>query len=127
MLLEFEEQIPEQVEAVKEILVCPEGSVNIFSELVWPADYPTLLTKNLTEFSKPLLEMDMIRGMFSSIESLSGEKIQISSRISGEIINDLSLATLYPPAILDDLSGSDLAQMTKFITDKMNRVIESSK
>ena len=127
MLLEFEEQVPEHLESAQEMLQCPEGSINIFSELSWPSDYPTLQTKNFSEFSKPLLDSDMTRNIFSSIESLAGEKVQVSTKIASEIINDLGIATLYPPTIQDDISGDDMAQMTKFIVDKMNRVIESSK
>jgi intracellular multiplication protein IcmO len=127
MLLEFEEQVLEHLQGAQDMLQCPEGSINIFSELSWPSDYPTLQTKNFSEFSKPLLDSDMTRNIFSSIESLAGEKVQVSTKIASEIINDLGIATLYPPTIQDDISGADMAQMTKFIVDKMNRVIESSK
>ena len=127
MLLEFEEPIEPSEETANVQVDCPEGHINIFSELVWPASYPTLVTRNLSEFSKPLLDKENLRNIFASYESLVGEKIQISQKIATELLNDLSYATLYPPSVMDDISGTDLAQMITFIASKIKRVAEASK
>jgi intracellular multiplication protein IcmO len=126
MLIEFEEKIPEQIVKQESNLECPEGHINIFSELQWPSNYPVLQTRNLSEFSSPLLDIETLSQIFSSVETLAGEKMQTSNKIANEVVNDLSFATLYPPAKLDDITGSDLGQMTKFIINKINRIVESS-
>jgi intracellular multiplication protein IcmO len=127
MLLEFEEQVDVGDAIDNTELDSPEGHINIFSELVWPTSYPILQTRNLSEFSKPLLDKESVRNIFSSYESLAGEKIQISQKIANEILNDLGYATLYPPAVMDDITGVDLAQMVTFIASKIKRVAEASK
>lgn len=127
MLLDFEEKI-ETVESLPGTkFECPEGHINIFGELKWPADYPTLQTRNLSDFSLPLLNQDNMLQIFASIESVTGEKMQLSNKIANELVNDLGYATLYPPTITDDISAHDLGQMTQFIADKIKRVSESSK
>jgi intracellular multiplication protein IcmO len=127
MLLEFEEPVDIGDAIDNTQLDCPEGHINIFSELVWPNSYPTLQTRNLSEFSKPLLDKENVRNIFSSYESLAGEKIQISQKIANELLNDLGYATLYPPAVMDDITGVDLAQMVTFMASKIKRVAEASK
>ena len=89
----------------------------------WPNHFPTLQAKNFSDFTKPILEYERIHHIFSAVESISGEKIQTSQKIASELINDLNYATLYPAAILDDISGSDLAQMVEFISEKIKRVV----
>ena len=125
MLIGFEEPVSEQVSNEAYTQECPEGHITIFSELKWPALYPTLITRNLSDFSLPLLEQENLKNIFTSVETLSGEKVQTSNKIANELIQDLSVATLYPPDVQDDITGADLAQMTKFIINKINRIAES--
>jgi len=123
MLLNFEEKFDNQEQFEDLKMSCPEGHINIFSELLWPNHFPTLQSKNFSDFTKPILEHERIHQIFTAIESISGEKIQTSQKIASELINDLNYATLYPPTIMDDISGSDLAQMVEFISDKIKRVV----
>ena len=123
MLLNFEEKLDNQTQFEDLKMSCPEGHINIFSELLWPNHFPTLQSKNFSDFTKPILEHERIHQIFTAIESISGEKIQTSQKIASELINDLNYATLYPAAIMDDISGSDLAQMVEFISDKIKRVV----
>jgi len=127
MLLEFEEQVDVGASLDSTVTDCPEGHINIFSALDWPSSYPTLQTRNFSEFAKPLLDKENVQHIFASYESLAGEKIQISQKIANELLNDLGYATLYPPAVMDDISGVDLAQMVTFIASKIKRVAEASK
>lgn len=123
MLLNFEEKFDNKTQIEDLKMSCPEGHINIFSELNWPNHFPTLQAKNFSDFTKPILEYERIHHIFSAVESISGEKIQTSQKIASELINDLNYATLYPAAILDDISGSDLAQMVEFISEKIKRVV----
>ena len=123
MLLDFEEKFDNQAQLEDLKMSCPEGQINIFSELNWPNHFPTLQAKNFSDFTKPILNQEGIHKVFCAIESISGEKIQTSHKIASELINDLNYATLYPPVITDDISASDLAQMVVFISDKIKRVV----
>lgn len=126
ILVNFEGE--QQVEQIREDISynCEEGKITIFSELKWPANYPTLITKSISDFCMPLLNGEETYSAFSSIESIGGEKIQASAKIAQELIKDLSSCTLYPINITDQITGPDLAQMTQFIADKIKRVADSS-
>jgi intracellular multiplication protein IcmO len=127
MLLDFEETVPEELTQSMDKQVELEGQINIFTELQWPSSYPALYTKDIANFSKPLLNNEEIRDSFSSIETYTGEKVQLSAKIAFELVNDLGFATLYPVQEQDDISPGDLAQMIAFMASRINRISDVSK
>jgi intracellular multiplication protein IcmO len=127
MLLDFEEKISEDVSREVQEFELPEGQINIFSELKWPAEYPSILTKDLLGFSQSLLNAEDIRENFSSMEAYTGEKVQLSAKIAFELVNDLSFATIYPSQAKDDISAEDLSQMVGFIASRIKRISDTSK
>jgi intracellular multiplication protein IcmO len=126
VLVNFEGE--QQVESIREEVSfgCEEGKITIFSELKWPENFPTLMTKSISDFCSPLLNGEETYSTFTTIETIGGEKLQASSKIAQELIKDLSACTLYPAYIPDNISGPDLAQMTQFIADKIKRVADSA-
>ncbi len=126
VLVNFEGE--HQVENIREEISfgCEDGKITIFSELKWPENFPTLITKSVSDFCNPLLNGEDTYSAFSTIETIGGEKLQASSKISQELIKDLSGCTLYPAYKPDSISGTDLAQMTQFIADKVKRVADSA-
>jgi intracellular multiplication protein IcmO len=126
VLVNFEGE--QQVENIREEISfgCEDGKITIFSELKWPENFPTLMTKSISDFCNPLLNGEDTYSAFSTIETIGGEKLQASSKIAQELIKDLSACTLYPVYTPDSISGPDLAQMTQFIADKIKRVADSA-
>jgi intracellular multiplication protein IcmO len=127
MLLDFEgaQELIEDSEALD--FEAHEGEISIFSSLKWPSNYPTLMVKNISEFSEPLIDGLEFQSTMASIQTLAGEKMQISQRIASELIADIKKCTSYPNYIPDEISAQDLAQITQFISDKIQRVVDSSK
>ncbi len=127
MLLDFEgaQELIEDSEALD--FEAQEGEISIFSSLKWPSNYPTLMVKNISEFSEPLIEGLEFQSTMASIQTLAGEKMQTSQKIACELIADIKKCTSYPNYIPDEISPQDLAQITQFISDKIQRVVDSSK
>ncbi|MDQ5884426.1 MAG: intracellular multiplication protein IcmO, partial [Pseudomonadota bacterium] len=127
MLLEFEGIQEMQGTFETENIELSEGEICIFSELKWPGTYPSLMIKNVAEFSEPIINVGMFQSGMASIQNLSGEKMQTSQKLANDLVNELKLCTTYPNYPPLEISAADLAQMTKFIADKIKRVVESSK
>lgn len=127
MLLDFEEQLPDELTQTAAMPILTEGQINIFTPLNWPADYPPLLTRDVNGFSKPLMDQEQIKEILRGIETFTGEKVQLSGKIAAELVNDISAATLYPIPIQDDILANDLAQMVTFMANRIQRIIDSSK
>jgi len=127
MLLDFEGK-PESVDDVDEgVFVAEDGEINIFSSLAWPTNYPTLMVKNISDFSLPLINGPDFHVAMSSIQNMSGDKMQDSHTIANNLVDDLKKATRYPNYAADEISAADLAEVTKFIADKIKRVVSSAK
>lgn len=127
MLLEFEGVQEKFDEVDVQGIELSEGEICIFSDLKWPSQYPSLMVKNVAEFSEPIIHLQSFQSGIASIQSLSGEKMQTSQKLAKELVADLKSCTTYPNYPHLDMAASDLAQMTKFIADKIKRVAASSK
>jgi intracellular multiplication protein IcmO len=127
MLLDFEELVENHLPEEEVHFELEEGEISIFSKLQWPSQYPTLCVKNISDFSEPLINGQEFLSVMTSIQNLSGEKIQTSQKMANQLVSDLINCTKYPNYIVDETSASDLAQITQYISDKIKRVVDSSK
>ena len=134
MLLEFEEeeedtllhQISESVVSTDNGVSKDEGLINIFSTLDWPSSSPPLMTKNLQEFSAPIVDAEDLHDIITSIQTISGDKSQASQKIAIELIRDLKNATAYPNYESEAIKPEDLAHIVQFMADKIMRVSDGS-
>lgn len=115
---------PENVEElIEEVIV---GTLTIFTPLQHPAKSPPLLTKNVAEFSEPLLSINDTRDLMMSIERLSGEKDNLSGNIANEIIKDFQSATHYPPEERVMIDANELTGLVQIVSEKIRREREAA-
>lgn len=82
--------------------------LNIFSRLRKPER--DIITDNITKFSQPLLQQTQLHEQIVYIERARGFNEKAANNVAEEIINDMKLATHYPPSISNIPSGEDLAE-----------------
>lgn len=116
-LTEAPEEIEEQVEMETE-----DGELNIFAKLRQPVDAPPLLVSDVDGFSVPLLNAQLTRSKMAVIERLSGREDKYAFSVAKEIVNDLQLATHYPPNALDKITPVELTAVTNTLS---NAIIEA--
>jgi intracellular multiplication protein IcmO len=127
MLLDFEETPQNAVEEIETDFNLAEGEISIFSQLNWPTSNPMLMVKNVSDFSEPLINGPDFLSVMASIQNLSSEKMQNSQKLASDLVEDIKKCTQYPNYTTDNVSASDLAQVTQYIADKIKRVVDSSK
>ncbi|NDH09063.1 MAG: phosphoesterase [Gammaproteobacteria bacterium] len=132
MLLEFEEEEPSELEVTETLVssstdfATDEGMVNIFSALNWPSSSPSIIARNLEEFSAPIIDAEDLHDIITSIQIISGDKSQASQKIAMELILDLKKITSYPNYIPESIKPEDLAHIVQFMADKITRVSDNS-
>ncbi len=109
---------PEPVEELVDEVV--EGQLTIFTPLNQPENAPSLLASDIKAFSEPLLEINQTRDMLLAIERLSGAKDKHAGAVANEMIKDFQIATEYPPEIKDDISSTELAELTRALCERIN-------
>lgn len=109
---------PEQVEALIEEV--EEGHLTIFTRLNYPKSSPPLLVNDLQQFSAPLLDINLTRNDMMQIENLMGEKDKLAGNIANELIQDMQLATGYPPSERDYIGAGELTQIVIELSRRMD-------
>lgn len=106
---------PELSEEVLETFEHEEepGVITIFTPLHHPSDVPRLLAEDVVKFSEPILRIQPIRQYFVGIERLVGSKEKFSTTIADELLQDIKIATRYPPYERDTISAQELAQVVR--------------
>lgn len=109
-LLAYHEQVvpQEPVEQVK----LEETELNIFTGIRM-SDHlkDVLLTKDIAQFGKSLLDHAGTLEQIQYIERLLGKSDQQANSISAEIIKDMELATYYPPKVEVKPNSDELANI----------------
>lgn len=121
-LLELHQQkeIPVAEIEAEEIEV-PSTELNIFMPLrVTEGAKDHLQVTDLKTFGQPLLIKSEIRTAIDKIEKITGRAEKHAFNISTEIVNDMQIATFYPPA-------SAVTPMISEITDTINELIAKIK
>lgn len=96
-LLAYHEQSkPREVAIVEEEV--PETELNLFTQLrLTELTHSLIITDNPEQFSLPILDKALARSKIHAVERVSGKTEQHASNIAYEIVNDMQLATYYPP------------------------------
>lgn len=95
---------------ITELLETPEGEINIFVNLSIPEDMRDLISnRDLSRFSKPLLDQLKTREQIQFVERLSGKLEATASNVATEIVKDIRSATQYPPIITDQLTPTQVS------------------
>lgn len=115
-------QEPQIIETVEE--ETPASELNIFVKLRLKSSLKKLLlVSNLEEFERPLLLKAETRQAVETIERCSGKVDKQSTNIANEIINDMQLATHYPPMIIDTPTVSGIIEKIR----ELNRRIQEAR
>lgn len=109
---------PEEVSDIVQEVV--QGTITIFSDLVYPSNSPPLLSPDIQRFSQPLLQINETRNDLMLIEQYAGEKEKLSGTIANEVIKDLQAATHYPPDELELLDTTAIVDAVKTICERIS-------
>jgi intracellular multiplication protein IcmO len=95
---------------VMELIQIPEGEINIFANLAMPQKMQELIVnRDLTRFTKPLLDQLKTREQIQFMERLAGKLDATAANIAGEIVKDICTATQYPPTMTNTASPTELS------------------
>lgn len=84
----------------EEELKLPTGELDIFTALVINSYLKSvLLTRNVEQFSLPILALAPTRDQIAYLERLSGKSEQQGNTVATELIRDMQVVTHYPPRI----------------------------
>ncbi len=102
---------PEEVTYEEEI---SEEELNIYTKLrVSHLTRDILITDDMERFSQPILTKPECRANCETLERLSGKAERNASNIANEIVNDMELATYYPPEIHAAVSREEAIDATR--------------
>jgi intracellular multiplication protein IcmO len=80
-----------------------------------------LLVRDKTSFSLPLIDMNVMRDSLIVIEQFCGEKSNMSSHVSNEIIKDFQSATQYPQDKQVTPNAEEITQIVHLVALKFGR------
>lgn len=106
VLLNF--QTEEAVEVVAEEEEESLEELDIFCKLRQPER--DIITRDLAKFSQPLLNKNQLREQIIYLERARGYSEREAVNVAEEVINDMKLATHYPPIVSNLPTGEDLAE-----------------
>lgn len=100
-LLAFHSYREPAIEEVVEEQV-PSTELNIFTHIRLSEPLKELIiADDIDTFSEPLLIKTETKSTVETVEQLSGKMDKQAANISSEILNDMQLATIYPPMIVN--------------------------
>ena len=111
----------ESLVSVTELLETPEGEISIFANLAMSEAMQSLISnRDLTRFSRPLLDQLRTREQIQFVERLSGKLEATATNIAAEIVKDIRSATQYPPGITEPPNVADVSSSISQLIDAFN-------
>lgn len=112
----------EQVEEVEEDI---PSEMNVFTKIRLPAGEETkLLVADVDRFGIPLLARSIVREQVQFIERLSGRVEKQAINVAAEIVKDMQIATHYPPAVSNQPSAEELADVVYQLANSISSARE---
>ena len=109
--------LDQPIEASKEETVIeteetlPDNELNVFTPLTVTPQLASLMTvDNPDQFNAAFLKRSITQKLVAVIEKVSGKFEKHANSIAAEIVQDMALATHYPPALHPILPGAELAK-----------------
>lgn len=111
---------PEETFFTEEI---SQAELNIFTELrTSEITRNIIITNNYEAFSRSILTKNESRIYSETVERLSGKTEKNAANIASEIVNDMQIATYYPPTILHYMSADEATSLVQQLIEKIQMV-----
>ena len=112
---------------VPQALANPD-EMNIFTSRRTPKhELMALLTDNLDDFSNPILPPDTTVEQIEAIARVTGQTAQEASVQASGLSKDIQTATHYPPVVVDEITATELAEVTYAIAERITHKVEEEK
>lgn len=96
-----------------------EGKLNIFMDLRWKSDFPSLLTQDMASFKQALLPQTELRNNLITIEKIMGQAGKQATGVGVEVVKDMQLATQYPPEAVDHIDADEFVEVIKQLRSRI--------
>ncbi|MEM1243235.1 MAG: phosphoesterase, partial [Pseudomonadota bacterium] len=110
---------PEQVESESVEELAAETELNIFTPLRITDHLDRFILNRSEEFKKQIIDKKITFKGARTIERLLGKNDKQSSNIANEVVNDIQVATYYPPIIFD---APEVDQISATVDDVIGKI-----
>lgn len=96
--------------------------IHIFSKMrITEEDKKSAFTSDIEGFVEPLLNPGELRTQINMLERVTGRQEQQAANIASEIVNDMKIATIYPPENRDATLPEELAHSIDELIEKITQ------
>lgn len=114
--------LPEMEEAVEEL---PYNQINLFTPLrLGDPTVPMMVGSQFEQFSEPLVKRQELKTKIEFIEKMTGKTTKDAMITAKDLLNDMEVATFYPPEQVNKPLASTLATITKELAEKLFKLVK---
>ncbi len=119
-LQSFQQQNAPAPTTAEDVDEMPFNQLNLFTpfRLTDPL-VPMLMGEQFEAFSKPIVSKNGVKACIERLERLLGKTGRHAANISDELLNDMISATFYPPSNVPYQDGTEMADFTRVLTEKI--------